>query len=76
MKQQLAKVQVPPHVLFPTPPATVAPNAKHADVTLHTWLQLPPPMNPCIAWAVFLQPPPTVDNKLVAVLALPPLKVE
>jgi hypothetical protein len=33
---QEAKLQVPPEVLFPTPPATVAPKAKQPDVELQT----------------------------------------
>jgi hypothetical protein len=42
VKQQEARLQVPPVVLLPTPPTTTAPNAKQADVELQTLLQIPP----------------------------------
>jgi len=42
VKAQLAKVQVPPVVLLPTPPATTAPYAKQPEVELHTLLFCPP----------------------------------
>ncbi len=66
VKQQLAKVHVPPVVLLPTPPTTTAPYAKHPDVELHTWLQLPAPIKPANACALFAAPPTIAEYIPVA----------
>jgi hypothetical protein len=72
LKQQDAKDQVPPVVLFPTPPTTTAPKEQHPLIELQVLLQLPPPMKPSTALFKFLKPPPFVDRNPLDVLQSPP----
>jgi hypothetical protein len=45
LKQHNARDQVPCVVLFPAPPTTTAPKARHPQVAFRAMLQLPPPTN-------------------------------
>ena len=72
MNAHEANDHVPPVVLFPTPPTTIAPNDKHPLVELHTLLQLPPPIKPSIVLLRFLNPPPFVERSPEVILQFPP----
>jgi hypothetical protein len=61
----------PPAVLFPTPPTTTAPKARHDDVELQTLLYVPPPINELIPWVMFKSPPTIAERKPEAVLLHP-----
>ena len=72
VNEQVAKLQVPPHVPLPTPPTITLPNAQQPLTELHSWLQMPLPINEYCPWFEFLNPPIIVPKLLLVLLQNPP----